>query len=118
MIIRRIPAQSGAQRRRVAAYCRVSTLLDRQEESFAVQRRHYERRIRENGEWEYAGVYGDCGLSGAFERRPGFARLVEDVMAGKIDVVLVKSISRFSRNAVECQRVVRRFRARGRARAL
>lgn len=113
MIIRRIPAQSGAQRRRVAAYCRVSTLLDGQEESFAVQRRHYERRIRENGEWEYAGVYGDCGLSGAFERRPGFARLVEDVMAGKIDVVLVKSISRFSRNAVECQRVVRRFRARG-----
>ena len=68
MIIRRIPAQSGAQRRRVAAYCRVSTLLDGQEESFAVQRRHYERRIRENGEWEYAGVYGDCGLSGAFER--------------------------------------------------
>ena len=93
---------------KVAAYCRVSTLMDSQESSSEAQRLHYEKTIRENEEWEYAGLYLEAGVSGTkAETRPELMRLMEDCRNGKVDLVLTKSISRFARNTSDCLEMVR-----------
>ena len=114
MNVRRIPARSEQGSRRVAAYCRVSTASESQGESFATQVEYYTRLIRSKPEWIFVEVYSDYGISAAGERkRPGFGRMIDDALAGGIDLILVKSISRFSRNLVECQRCVARLKAQG-----
>ena len=90
-------------KRRVAVYCRVSTLAEEQGSSYALQQSYYQRRILDDPEMELAGVYGDRGASGrSLKKRQGLQRLLEDCEAGKIDLILVKSISRFARNIKEC----------------
>lgn len=86
------------EKRKVAAYCRVSTEHEEQESSLENQMQNYEDVIRSNPEYEYAGVYHDFGISGFKEERPGFQKMMEDARAGKIDLILTKSISRFARN--------------------
>lgn len=89
--------------KRVAAYCRVSTFLDEQEMSFETQRDYYTNLINGDPTMVLAGIYGDQGLSGLHsENRQAFQQLMTDCEEGRIDLILVKSISRFSRNAVEC----------------
>lgn len=89
---------------RVAAYCRVSTLKDEQELSFESQCSYYRTLIESNDSMVFAGVYGDQGFSGLYaDKRPEFIRLIEDCSKGKIDLIMVKSISRFSRNVIDCQ---------------
>lgn len=108
MIIHHIPVQQSGRKQRVAAYCRVSSNCASQEESFAIQKKYYELYIGKNPEWEAAGIYSDEGITGTSVReRPGFQQMIEDAQTGKMDIILTKSISRFSRNAVECQRHVR-----------
>lgn len=104
-----IPAvPQGRAKLKVAAYCRVSTLMDSQESSIEAQRLHYEKTIRENEEWEYAGLYLEAGVSGTkAETRPELMRLMEDCRNGKVDLVLTKSISRFARNTSDCLEMVR-----------
>lgn len=95
---------------RVAAYCRVSTDSNEQELSLDTQKNHYESYIKANSEWEYAGIYYDDGISGTkTAKRDGLLRLVEDCEKGLIDLVITKSISRFSRNTTDCLALVRKL---------
>ncbi len=88
---------------RVAAYCRVSTSRADQEESFEIQKKYYGEYIQSNPDWEYAGIYSDKGITGTnAKKRPGFQQMVKDALDGKVDLILVKSISRFSRNIIDC----------------
>lgn len=91
-----------AHKKRVAAYCRVSTMSDNQEGSYEIQRAVYTQKITEEPDWTLAGIYADRGISGTqASRRPQFLKLIEDCEAGKIDIVICKSISRFSRNTLD-----------------
>ena len=93
---------------RVAAYARVSTRSDEQLLSLETQKEHYDNFISANSEWEYAGLYYDEGVSGTKgEKRDGLLALLKDCEDGKIDRVITKSISRFSRNTADCLGMVR-----------
>ena len=93
---------------RVAAYIRVSTDFSCQEDSFEQQERYFTNRIRNLPEWEYAGIYSDYGISGTSkEQRLGFLRLLRHCEEGKIDRILCKSISRFTRNTQDLLEAVR-----------
>lgn len=99
------------QKIRVAAYCRVSTEYEEQESSYEVQVEHYTNYINANPEWELAGVYADDGISATnTSKRDAFNRMIEDCCAGKIDMILTKSISRFSRNTVDCLKYTRELK--------
>lgn len=95
---------------RVAAYCRVSTDSDEQVESLNEQRSHYEKYIKTNPEWEFAGIYFDEGVTGTKkEVRKGLLSLISDCEKGLIDLILTKSISRFCRNTTDCLELVRKL---------
>ena len=110
-----IERQTGlVKRQRVAAYCRVSTQMESQKSSIAAQREHYEDYIKTNPNWDLAGIYLEEGISGTkAESRPELRRMFDDCRAGLIDLVLTKSISRFSRNTSDCIRLVREFTGLG-----
>ena len=96
---------------RVAAYCRVSTDLEEQEGSFETQVCHYREKIGRSPDMELVGIYGDKGRSGLkASRRPELQRLLRDCRAGKIDLILTKSISRFARSMADCVELIRRLR--------
>ena len=106
--------QSEQKKLRVAAYCRVSTDSDEQETSYEAQVTHYTEYIQKNPDWLFAGVYADNGISGTrTAKRDEFNRLIADCDAGKIDLVLTKSISRFARNTVDLLETVRRLKENG-----
>ena len=99
------------QKKRVAAYARISKITDRMSNSLSNQVSTYSKMIQDNFQWEYAGVYVDDGISGTgIKRRTDFRRLLSDCEAGKIDLILTKSISRFARNTLELLQVVRRLK--------
>lgn len=100
-------------KRRVAAYCRVSTDHEEQENSLENQMQYYETAIRSNPEYEYAGVYHDFGISGFKEERPGFQRMMEDARTGRFDLILTKSISRFARNTQTVLKATRELKELG-----
>jgi len=88
---------------RVAAYARVSTDSNDQENSLNNQKDHYESTIPANPSWDYVGLYADDGVSGTSTRnRKEFNRMIEDCKSGKIDLIVVKDVSRFARNTVDC----------------
>lgn len=98
------------QKLRVAAYARVSTDSDEQLVSLKTQKNHYERYIKARPEWEYAGLYYDEGVTGTkLAKRDGLLRLLADCDKGMIDYIIVKSISRFSRNTVDSIEIVRKL---------
>lgn len=95
---------------RAAAYCRVSTASDEQLISLEAQKTNYESYIRSNDDWEYAGLYYDEGITGTkAEVRDGLQALLRDCEDGKIDLIITKSISRFSRNTTDCLEMVRKL---------
>lgn len=95
----------------VVAYARVSTLQEEQEESFENQKAYYESYIKSVPSWNFGGIYADQGLSGRdTKHRLAFKQMISDAMQGKIDIILVKSISRFSRNAIDAQKYVQLLR--------
>ncbi|MEY8392586.1 recombinase family protein [Lachnospiraceae bacterium 45-W7] len=99
------------QKRRVAAYARVSTDSDEQLSSYEAQVDFYTRYIKNNPEWEFVNVYTDEGISGTnTKKREGFNRMVTDALNGKIDLILTKSISRFARNTVDTLTTVRKLK--------
>ncbi len=105
---------NGSGKKRAAAYCRVSTLTEEQELSFETQRDYYTDLIGKDPNMILVGIYGDQGFSGLHsQKRKEFQRMLADCDAGKIDVVLVKSISRFSRNSIECMEYLQRLRDKG-----
>lgn len=96
---------------RVAVYCRVSTDMEEQEGSFTLQKEYYQRLIEENPQMVLAGIYGDQGKSGrSIAGRSAFQRMLRDCEDGKIDLILTKSISRFTRNMADCVSTVRRLK--------
>lgn len=101
------------RRKKVAAYARVSAEKDASLHSLASQVSYYSRLIQSRKDWEYAGVYADEGLSGTRASRPEFQRLLKDCRAGKIDMVLVKAVSRFARNTVTMLETVRELKSLG-----
>ena len=108
------PISEQAKKLRVAAYARVSSDSADQLNSFATQGDYYTSTIRSNDEWEFAGLYADEAVSGTTaEKRDEFQRLLADCRAGKIDRILVKSISRFARNTLDCIQTVRELKLLG-----
>ena len=99
---------------RVAAYARVSTLKEEQEESYETQIEYYTRLIKSTDGWEFAGMYSDRGITGlSASKRPGFMQMIEDGLNGAFDILLVKSISRFARNSLEAQLYVHKLKEKG-----
>ena len=100
-----------APKLRVAAYCRVSTETDEQATSYEAQIEHYTDFIEKHPGWELAGIYADDGISGTnTKKRDEFNRLIDDCMAGQIDMVVTKSISRFARNTLDCLKYIRQLK--------
>ena len=99
------------QKVRVAAFCHVSTEFEEQESSYETQVAHYTSYINGNPEWEMVEVYADNGISGTrTAKREAFNRMIKDCEAGRIDMIITKSISRFSRNTVDCLKYTRKLK--------
>ena len=108
------PVAERGHKLRPAAYARVSSDSADQLNSFASQVEYYTNYIQSKGEWEFAELYADEGVTGtSAEKRSDFQRLIQDCRAGKIDRILVKSISRFARNTLDCIQTVRELKMLG-----
>lgn len=109
-------AQERAVQRqlRVAAYCRVSTDDEEQLTSYEAQQNYYTDKIMTNPNWTMAGIFADEGITGtSATKRPEFLKMIRKCRQKKIDLVLVKSISRFARNTVDCLNYIRALRELG-----
>ena len=107
----RVKTKEEKPKLRIAAYCRVSTDSDEQAGSYEAQVAHYTDYISRNPEWELAGIYADDGISGTnTKKREQFNEMIDDCVAGKIDKVITKSISRFARNTLDCLKYVRKLK--------
>ena len=105
---------STFRKRRVAGYARVSTDSDEQQTSYEAQVEYYTDFIKSNPEWEFVKVYTDEGISGLnTKHREGFNKMIEDALAGRIDLIVTKSVSRFARNTVDSLTTVRKLKERG-----
>ncbi len=119
-VVKEIPAlykpnmQEISDKENVTYYARVSTDMDEQEESYERQRDYFETYIKAKPNWNYVEGYADQGISGTkAEHRPEFMRMIEDCRLGKIDRILVKSISRFARNTVDTLAYIRELKELG-----
>ena len=119
--VRIIPAKSQMeisrskyQQLRVAAYCRVSTEQEEQQNSYQVQIAYYTDLINRKKEWSLVGIFADEGISGTqTKKRTEFNRMIRMCKNKKIDLVITKSISRFARNTVDCLEYVRQLKNLG-----
>lgn len=101
-------------KRRVAGYARVSTDSDEQVTSYAAQVDYYTNYIKSKPDWDFVDVYTDEGISGVMTKhRDGFNRMISDALAGKIDLIVTKSVSRFARNTVDSLTTVRKLKEKG-----
>ena len=97
---------------RVAAYCRVSTDKEEQENSLENQITYYKNKIESTTNWTLVDIFADFGISGMNDKnRIEFQRMIEMCNKGKIDLIITKSISRFARNTVDCLTHVRKLKA-------
>jgi DNA invertase Pin-like site-specific DNA recombinase len=102
------------KKRRTAAYARVSTDSEEQLTSYVAQVDYYTNYIRGCDDWEFIKVYTDEGITGTnTKHREGFKRMVADALAGKIDLIVTKSVSRFARNTVDSLTTVRQLKEKG-----
>lgn len=100
------------QVKRVAAYARVSTVDPNQTTSYELQRNYYTDFIKNHEGWIFVDIYADEGISGtSLNHRDKFKEMIEDCEAGKIDLIVTKSVSRFARNILDCIEYVRKLRA-------
>ncbi|MGJ9482087.1 recombinase family protein [Actinotignum sp. GS-2025e] len=105
---------SVRQAKRVAAYARVSTDMEEQASSYQAQIGYYTGYIQSRADWVFAGMYADEGITGtSTKHRDGFKTMVADALAGKIDLILTKSVSRFARNTVDTLTHVRQLKDAG-----
>lgn len=106
-----VPVQA---KKRVGAYCRVSTDSEEQMLSYDAQVSEYRNKIENAPDWDLAEIYADAGISGTnVKNRVAFNRMIADCKAGKIDLIITKSISRFARNTVDCLEHVRKLKHMG-----
>ena len=102
---------TSPRKRRVAAYARVSTDSEEQLESFKSQKSHYESLILENSDMQLVDIYADEAISGTQTyKRDEFNRMILDAFDGKIDIIVVKNISRFARNTIDTLQYVRQLK--------
>ena len=102
------------RKRKVAGYARVSTDQEEQQTSYAAQVSYYTEYIQSREDWEFVKVYTDEGISATSTRhREGFQEMVEDALAGKIDLIVTKSVSRFARNTVDSLSTIRKLKDHG-----
>jgi len=103
-----------ARKRRVAGYARVSTDHEEQQTSYQAQVDYYTNFIKSRDDWEYISVYTDDGISATTTaKRDGFNKMVADALAGKIDLIVTKSVSRFARNTVDSLSTIRKLKENG-----
>ena len=108
------PKKDAAPKRlRVCAYVRVSAATEELEESLEAQMDHFQTLITSKQEWEFVGLYVDNGISGFQNKRPGFQSMMKDARAGKLDFILVKSVSRFARNTETLLKATRELKSLG-----
>jgi len=100
-------------KKRVCAYARVSSGKDAMLHSLSAQVSYYSKYIQGHPDWIYSGVYADEALSGTKDERPNFQRMIADAKEGKIDIILVKSVSRFARNTVTLLEATRELKESG-----
>ena len=99
------------RKRKVAAYARVSTAKEEQENSFDAQVSYYTQKIQANPEWVFVEVYSDEGITGTnTKKREGFNSMIADAVNGKIDLIITKSVSRFARNTVDSLVTIRKLK--------
>lgn len=102
------------KKRRVAGYARVSTDHDEQFTSYEAQIDYYTNYINSRDDWEFVSVYTDEGISGTgIKKRIGFQTMIDDALAGKIDLIVTKSVSRFARNTVDSLTTIRKLKENG-----
>lgn len=102
------------QKRKVAAYARVSTDSDEQYTSYEMQVKYYKKFILEHDGWDYVDVYADEGITGTnTKKRESFNQMIKDAMDGKIDLIVTKSISRFARNTLDTISITRKLKTSG-----
>ena len=102
------------EKKKVAGYARVSTDTEEQQQSYENQVKYYEEFIKNHEDWEFVEIYTDEGISGTgTARREGFKRMIEDALAGKINLIVTKSISRFARNTVDSLTTIRLLKENG-----
>ena len=107
------PVQA-VKKRKTAGYARVSTGNEEQETSYEAQVDYYTKHIKENPNYEFVGVYADEGISGtSTKNRKQFNEMIEDAVAGKIDLIITKSISRFARNTIDTLTNIRLLKDHG-----
>ena len=101
-------------KKRVAAYCRVSTDSEEQLNSYEAQKSYYTQKIEESSDWEMAEIYADECISGSsMKKRTEFKKMITACKRGHIDLIITKSLSRFARNTVDCLETVRLLKANG-----
>lgn len=101
-------------RKKVAAYARVSTDEEEQQNSYESQIRYYSEFIQKHPDWDFVKVYADEGISGTRTAgRDGFNSMISDALAGRIDLIITKSVSRFARNTVDSLSIIRQLKERG-----
>lgn len=109
-----VPESNDCIMKKVAAYCRVSTDSEEQQNSYEAQVDYYTKYIKGREEWDFVDVYADEGITGtSTKKRTDFKRLLADCEAGKIDLIITKSIARFARNTLDCLQVVRQLKEKG-----
>lgn len=102
------------KKKKVAGYARVSTDETDQLNSYQMQVEEYTSKIQNNEEWEFAGMYCDEGITGTrMDKRPSFLQMIDAAKNGHIDLILTKSISRFSRNTVDLLTIIKDLRSLG-----
>ena len=107
-------SQQPVTKKRLAAYCRVSTLQEEQDLSYEAQQKYYKTVFKDRQDCELVGIYGDEGISGRLAaKRPGFLKMIQDCRNGKIDEIHTRSISRFARNYAECVEYIRELHGLG-----
>ena len=105
--------ENRARKLKVAAYARVSTEKDEQENSYENQIRYFTNLIQSNPNYVFVDMYADEGLTGTMlKKRDSFNRMIEDALAGKIDIIYVKSVSRFARNTVDLLCICRELKSK------
>ena len=106
-----LPKTKPVFEKRVAAYARVSTASDEQMGSVEAQKDYFQKLITERPGWVLVDVYADEGISGtSLARREAFNSMIDDALAGKIDMIITKSLSRFARNTVDTLNTIRKLR--------
>lgn len=106
--------KNDLRKKRVAAYARVSTNSEEQQTSYEAQVDYYTKYIKSRPDWEFVEVYTDEGITATnTKKREGFKEMVENALAGNIDLIITKSVSRFARNTVDSLTTIRKLKDKG-----